>query len=183
MVEEKNAGYLFTVKRNQPRLFRQLKALPWTKVPVLDATRDTGHGRREIRRLQAVTCLGPLGLDFPHAIQAIRIRRRRYHPNTGRASTVTVCAITNLTAGQARPADLAGWLRGHWLIESLHYIRDVTFGEDASQVRTGNAPHALAAIRNLVISLLRLTGVANIARALRRNSRNPHRPLQLLGIA
>ena len=85
LAEEKNAGYLFTVKRNQPRLFRQLKALPWTKVPVLDTTHDTGHGRREIRRLQAVTCLGALGLDFPYAVQAIRIRRRRYHPNTGRS--------------------------------------------------------------------------------------------------
>jgi predicted transposase YbfD/YdcC len=183
LAEEKNAGYLFTVKRNQPRLFQQLKALPWAKVPALDAARDTGHGRREIRRLQAVTCLGALGLDFPHAVQAIRIRRRRYHPRTGRASTVTVYAITNLTASQAKPADLAGWLRGHWLIESLHHVRDVTLGEDASQVRTGNVPHALAAIRNLVISLLRLAGVTNIAKALRRNSRNPHRPLQLLGIA
>jgi predicted transposase YbfD/YdcC len=173
LVEEKKAAYLFTVKRNQPRLFRQLKALPWTKVPVLDSARDTGHGRREIRRLQAVTCLGPLALDFPHAVQAIRIRRRRYHPGTGRASTVTVYALTNLTTGQAKPADLAGWLRGHWLIESLHHVRDVTLGEDASRVRTGNAPHALAAIRNLVISLLRLAGIANIAKALRRSSRMP----------
>jgi predicted transposase YbfD/YdcC len=64
----------------------------------------------------------------------------------------------------------------------LHYIRDVTFGEDASQVRTGNAPQALATLRNTVISLLRLTGVTNIAKALRRNSRNPGRPLQMLGI-
>ncbi|WP_231953839.1 hypothetical protein [Actinoplanes derwentensis] len=95
----------------------------------------------------------------------------------------TVYAITNLIAAQAKPANLAGWLRGHWLIESLHHVRDVTFGEDASQVRTGNAPRALAAIRNLVISLLRQAGIANIAKALRRNSRNPHRPLQLLGIA
>lgn len=93
-----------------------------------------------------------------------------------RASTVTVYPITNLTTGQARPADLAGWLRGHWLIESLHHIRDVSFGEDASQVRIGNAPHALAALRNLVISLFRLTGVTNIAKALRHNSRNLHRP-------
>ncbi len=183
LTEEKRAGYLFTVKRNQPRLFRQLKALPWAKVPVLDVTRDRGHGRREIRRLQAVTCHGVLALDFPHAVQAVRIRRRRYHPRTGRASTVTVYAITNLTAGQAKPADLAGWLRGHWLIESLHYIRDVTFGEDASQVRTGSAPQALAAVRNLVISLLRLAGATNVAKALRHNSRKPHRSLQLLGIA
>jgi hypothetical protein len=65
-------------------------------------------------------------------------------------------------------ATTAKWLRGHWLIESLHHVRDVTLGEDASQVRTGNAPRTLAAIRNLVISLLRLAGVTNIAKALRR---------------
>ncbi|GAA0454967.1 hypothetical protein Aca07nite_68630 [Actinoplanes capillaceus] len=130
-----------------------------------------------------MTSLGPLALDFPHAVQAIRIRRRRYHQNTGRASTVTVYAITNLTTTQARTADLAGWLRGHWLIESLHHVRDVSIGEDASQVRTGNAPQALATLRNLVISLLRLAGIRNIAKTLRHNSRNPHRPLQLLGIS
>ena len=64
------------------------------------------------------------------------------------------CGAGMATAGQAKPADLAAWLRGHWLIESLHYVRDVIFGEDATQVRSGNAPHTLAAVRNLVISLL-----------------------------
>ncbi|MFI7336299.1 ISAs1 family transposase [Micromonospora aurantiaca (nom. illeg.)] len=182
LTETKHAAYLFTAKKNQPRLYRQLKALPWAKIPVQDETSSHGHGRRDIRALQAVTCLGPLAIDFPHASQALRIRRRRYNQATGRWSTVTVYAITSLNAAQARPADLADWLRGHWLIEALHHIRDVTFGEDASQVRTGNAPQAMAALRNTVISLLRLTGVTNIAKALRHNSRNPDRPLQLLGI-
>jgi predicted transposase YbfD/YdcC len=156
--------------------------LPWTKIPVLDETRNHGHGRHDIRTLQAVTRLGPLAIDFPHTQQALRIRRRRYNQATGRWSTVTVYAITSLDAAQAPPADLADWLRGHWLIETLHYLRDVTFGEDASQIRTGNAPQTMATLRNTVISLLRLTGVTNIAKALRRNSRNPDQPLQLLGI-
>nr|WP_230416580.1 transposase [Micromonospora tarapacensis] len=101
---------------------------------------------------------------------------------TGRWSTVTVYAITNLTAGQASPADLADALRGHWAIEILHHIRDTTYAEDASRLRTGNAPRAMATLRNTAISLLRLAGITTIAKALRRNSRNPHRPLQLLGI-
>lgn len=182
LVDEKQAGYVFVVKRNHPRLYQQLKALPWTKIPVLDDTRDHGHGRRDIRRLQAVTCTGPLRLDFPHAVQALRMRRRRFNPTTGRWSTVTVYAITNLAAAQAGPADLADWLRGHWAIEVLHHIRDTTYREDASRLRTGNAPRALATLRNTAISLLRLSGVTSIAQALRRNSRNPHRPLQLLGL-
>jgi len=182
LVEDKHAGYLFTVKKNQPRLYRQLKALPWARIPVQDETGTRGHGRYDIRRLQAVTCTGALALDFPHAVQALRIRRRRLNLSTGRWSTVTVYAITNLTAAQAGPAELADWLRGHWAIEVLHHIRDTTFREDASRLRTANAPRVMATLRNTVISLLRLTGITTIAKALRHNSRNPYRPLQQLGL-
>jgi predicted transposase YbfD/YdcC len=182
LAETKHAGYLFTVKKNQPRLYRQLKALPWAKVPTQDETGERGHGRYDIRRLQAVTCTGALALDFPHAVQALRIRRRRLNLTTGRWSTVTVYAITNLTAAEASPADLADWLRGHWAIEALHPIRDTTFAEDASRIRTGNGPRVMATLRNTAISLLRLTGITTIASALRHNSRNPYRPLQLLGL-
>jgi predicted transposase YbfD/YdcC len=61
--------------------------------------------------------------------------------------TVTVYAITSLTAAQASPAELADYIRGHWSVEVLHHVRDVTYGEDASQIRTGNAPHAMASLR------------------------------------
>ncbi len=183
LVDDKKAGYLFTVKKNQPRLYHQLKTLPWAKIPTQDETSTRGHGRYDIRRLQAVTCTPALALDFPHAVQALRIRRRRMNLATGRWSTVTVYAITNLTTTQASPADLADWLRGHWAIETLHHIRDTTYAEDASRIRTGNAPRVMATLRNTAISLLRLTGTTTtIAAALRHNSRNPYRPLQLLGI-
>jgi predicted transposase YbfD/YdcC len=183
LAEEKNAGYVFVVKRNQPRLYRQVKALPWAKIPTLDATRDRGHGRYDIRQLQAVTCLGPLALDFPYAVQALRIRRRRYNAAIDRWSTVTVYAITNLAAAQATPEELTDWLRGHWAIEVLHHIRDTTYREDASRLRSGNAPRVLATLRNTAISLLRLNGVTSIAPALRRNGRDPYRSLRLLGLA
>ncbi|GAA1542180.1 hypothetical protein GCM10009827_072110 [Dactylosporangium maewongense] len=92
---------------------------------------------------------------------------------TGRWSTVTVNAVTNLTAGQATPAELADGLRGHWTIEVLHHVRDATFAEDASQIRTGNAPQAMATLRNVAVSVLRLAGTTTIARALRANARDP----------
>jgi hypothetical protein len=133
-----------------------------------------------VRRLRTVTCTGALALDFPHATQALRIRRRRFNPATGRWSTITVYAITNLTAARAGTADLADWLRGHWAIEVLHHIRDTTYREDAVRVRAGDAPRALATLRNTAISLLRLAGITTIANALRSNSRQPHRSLQLL---
>jgi len=179
LVSVKNAAYICIVKRNQPSLYRQLKALPWRQVPVQDETHDRGHGRYEIRRLQVVSSDR---LDFPHAAQAIRITRRVRDQKTKKWRTVTVYAITSLTATQAVPAELAGYIRGHWQIEALHHIRDVTYTEDASQVRTGNTPRAMASLRNLAIGVLRHAGRLNIAKALRHNARDATRPLVLLGI-
>jgi predicted transposase YbfD/YdcC len=92
---------------------------------------------------------------------------------------VTVYAVTSLTAAQASPARLADYVRGHWAIEALHHLRDVTFAEDALKVRTGNAPRAMASRRNLAIGILRLHGHRSIAAALRRNAT---RVLPLVGI-
>jgi len=180
LVGVKHAAYLLLVKANQPSLHHQLATLPWPAIPVADHTRDRGHQRVEIRRLQVTTVTG-LGLDFPHATQALRITRR-VRPLTGRKwRTVTVYAVTSLTAAQAHPARLADWVRGHWGIEALHHLRDVTFTEDASQVRTGTAPRAMASLRNLAIGILRAHGHRNIAAALRRNARDATRVLPLLG--
>jgi predicted transposase YbfD/YdcC len=78
--------------------------------------------------------------------------------------------------------DVTDWVRGHWGIEALHHLRDTTFAEDASQLRTGNAPRAMASLHNLAIGVLRLRGHRTIAAALRRNARDPTRLLPLLGI-
>ena len=96
---------------------------------------------------------------------------------------MVVYAVTSLTFAQASPARLADLLRGHWAIENgLHYVRDVTFAEDASQIRAGTIPRAMASLRNLVIGILRRQGHRNIAAALRRNARDATRVLPLLGI-
>jgi predicted transposase YbfD/YdcC len=178
LVTGKHAAYLLLVKANQPALHRQLKRLSWRDVPVADRTHDRGHGRVEIRRLQVATVAG---LDFPHATQALRITRRIRPLNGRRWRTVTVYAVTSLTAVQASPARLADYVRGHWGIEALHHIRDVTFAEDASQLRTGTAPRAMASLRNLAIGILRAHGHRNVAAALRRNARDATRVLPLLG--
>jgi predicted transposase YbfD/YdcC len=179
LVTVKQAAYLLIVKANQPTLRHQLTALPWRDIPIADETRDRGHHRVEIRRLQVATVAG---LDFPHATQAIRITRRVRSLRSRRWRTVTVYAVTSLTAAQASPARLADYVRGHWGIEALHHIRDTTFAEDASQVRTGTAPRAMASLRNLAIGILRLRGDRNIAAALRRNARDATRVLPLLGV-
>ena len=179
LITHKHAAYLLIVKANQPALRQRLAALPWRQIPVADTTCDRGHGRAEIRRLQVTTIAG---LDFPHAVQALRITRRVRCLRSRRWRAVTVYAVTSLTATQASPARLADWIRGYWGIEVLHHLRDVTFAEDASQVRTGAAPRTMASLRNLAIGILRARGRRDIAAALRYNARDATRLLPLLGI-
>ncbi|WP_330287236.1 hypothetical protein [Streptomyces sp. NBC_00576] len=88
----------------------------------------------------------------------------------------------DLTAESANPAQLATLIRDHWQIEALHHVRDTTFAEDAPQLRTGNAPRAMATWRNLSIGALRLAGATTIAAALRHNARDAERLLALLGL-
>jgi hypothetical protein len=101
-----------------------------------------------------------------------RVGRLEREVTEGGESTVEVAyLITGVPPGEAGAATLLGWPRGHWGIENrLHYVRDVTMGEDANRTRIGSGPQALAALRNLAISKLRLDGVTNIAAALRRNA-------------
>jgi predicted transposase YbfD/YdcC len=179
-LHERGAHYLLTAKLNQPTLLRRLRALPWTQIGVAARERGRGHGRAETRTISVVSlnpCPDGGGEFFPHAAQAIKVVRRRRPLGSKKWTTVTVYAITSLTAAQADPVLLARWLRGHWAIEALHWVRDVSFDEDRSQVRTGNGPQIMAALRNLVITALRLAGVTNIAAALRHHARDPHRPL------
>jgi predicted transposase YbfD/YdcC len=175
------AEYLLVVKANQPSLHAQLAGLPWREIPVMDRTRDHGHGRVEVRTLKVAAVAG---LGFPHAAQAIRVTRRVRVPASRRWRVVTIYAITSLALGAASPAQLAGWLRGHWRIENqLHWVRDVDFGEDASQARAGGLPRAMASLRNLAVGALRLAGHPNLAAALRHAARDPARPLAILGLA
>ena len=93
-----------------------------------------------------------------------------------------VHAVTSLTAARASPARLADLVRGHWGIEALHHIRDVTYAEDASQLRTGTPPRAMASLRNLAMAILGAHGGRNTAAALGRNARDATRVLPLLDI-
>ena len=180
----RGAHYVFTVKTGWPRVYTQLDSLPWDDMPCL-VFRDHGHGRTELRAIR----IAPLGehgfgdVDFPHAKHAFLIERYTRHHTTGRHAAYTALGVTSLTGDHAHPARIAAHLRGHWQIENrLHWVRDVTYREDASRIRTGNAPRVMASLRNLAINALRMAGHTNIAAGLRTMARNPRRPLQLLGI-
>lgn len=179
LVLARGAHYVLTVKGNQPVLRHQLTALPWKDVPIGHTSTSRGHGRVEQRTLKIVTV--STGILFPHAAQAIQITRRTRKLNNKKWRTEIVYAVTSLTAAQATNAQLTTWIRGHWCVENrLHWVRDVTFDEDRSQIRTGNGPRVMATLRNLAISLLRLAGATNIAQALRHHAWDPLRPVELI---
>ncbi|MFE3110645.1 ISAs1 family transposase, partial [Kitasatospora indigofera] len=93
------------VKANQPGLHRRLRSLPWKAVTTRRYDRETGHGRRQTHATRALTVTS-LGLDFPHAVQAVHILRHRSDLKTGTLSRQTTYAITKLTSHEASPEQL-----------------------------------------------------------------------------
>jgi len=125
----------------------------------------------------------PSSVRFPHAAQVLELQRHTTDLSGDVLRTEVAYGITSLDAARAGPTRLAALARGQWQIENrLHWVRDVTFGEDHSQIRAGHGPQAMACLRNLAIGLLRRAGHANIAQALRWVGRDETRALVLLGL-
>ena len=178
LVMDKKAHFIAIVKRNQPLLHAQVRALPWRQVPAGSITRDTGHGRIETRTLKTAHVSR---LDFPGARQAIKISRWRQDTATGKTSRQTVYAVTSLTSADATARDLARLVREHWSIEAHHHVRDVTFSEDASASRTGRGPVNLATIRAAIIAAIKNAGYLHIPEG-RRDHTTPAETLRLHGL-
>ncbi|MFD9487316.1 ISAs1 family transposase [Streptomyces sp. NPDC059991] len=155
LVEEKKAHCLLVVKANQPGLHRGFRSLPWKEVTARRYDRQVSHGRKQTRVTRALTVTG-LGLDFPHAVQAVRVLRHRTDLKSGKCSRRTLYAITDPTSQQASPRRLGQLVTSQWTIENrLHSVRDNTFGEDTSKTRTGHGPENMATMRNPAINTLR----------------------------
>lgn len=139
---------------------------------------DKGHGRIEIRHLQCSSRLAGY-LTWPGFAQAIRIERTRIVD--GKRTTDVSHAITSLDANKTNARELLALSRGHWGIENrLHWVRDVTMGEDKCRARTGQIPENLATLRNTAITLLRSNGHKAIAPALRTMATKPRELLKIL---
>lgn len=173
-------AYLFIVKGNQEHLhwaIQFLFAKPAQEFHIDQAEQWSRHGDRlEVRRLWASTALNRY-LDWPGLQQVCKIERKIEQPKTQEPQVRY--AITSL-GPETRAWKLLNWVRGHWAIENkLFRVRDVTLGEDASQIRKGAAPEVMAALRNVVIGLFRAWGATNIAAALRENGWQHHGPTLL----
>lgn len=186
------AHYVFTVKENRKRLWAELDALNWAKVP-RRVTVEHGHGRREKRTIQVMDAPAHIRRRFPHARQIALIERYATRTIRGKnprrlekqaiTSAAAVFIITSLDRREAAPAHLAGYVRGHWTIENkVHWIRDVTFREDASRVRAGPRPRIMATLRNLAIGLIRHAGYPKIAATIRKIKYDTALLLAILGL-
>ena len=89
--------------------------------------------------------------------------------------------MTSLPRDRADASRLLALARRHWGIENrLHYVRDVTLGEDACRVRSGSAPQALAALRNVAVHLLSRVRPGNLAAAIRHLLAKPRKAVALV---
>jgi predicted transposase YbfD/YdcC len=183
-VVRQGGAYLMVIKGNQPTLLadtRKATAWPARQLGTARAVRSA-HGRIEHRTLHAADAQD---IAWPHARQVLRLHRRFVHKATGRVlSDETVYAVTSLTPAQASPAALLHLWQAHWTIEnSLHWVRDVVFGEDLATTHTAHAPQALAAFRNLALSLLHLWGDREITAARQYYAAHPTALFRQLGLS
>lgn len=179
--------YVLPVKENQPCL-REDIALVFAESKLLQdtiteaRTIDQHGGRIEERRLRASTALFGY-TDWPGHRQVLEVERRITHKGTGKTRHEVAYAITSLPVERATARQLLKLWREHWHIENkLHWVRDVTFDEDRSQVRVGRIPQVMAVLRNVAISLLRVCGAENIAAATRRYAARPALALAAVGL-
>lgn len=153
------ADYVLTIKANQPSLLQAAAALDWHYSPQV-TVREKHHGRVECRSIQVIHAHD--GLGFAHVEQVARVertvKRRATKGGAMRTTKEVVYVITSLYPEHPEQSDakeILDLVRAHWTVESIHWIRDVTYDEDRSQIRTESGPQAMAAPRNLAISLIR----------------------------
>ncbi len=132
----------------------------------------------ETRTLTSTTSLNAY-LDWPDVGQVFRLERTRCVGES--RTTETVYGITSLNRSLANAERLLALSRNHWQIENgLHWVRDVTMGEDTSRVRKESGPQFLAAVRNAALHLIRGQALKNVAAALRHYAAQPIEAIQLL---
>jgi predicted transposase YbfD/YdcC len=169
--------YVFTVKANQPGLYRRCKALPWTQIRATSSV-DTTHGRRVRRTIKVAAAPQILGL--PPTPSRSPSSDAPAPPTPRRASRSSTSSPRWRPPTRPGPRSPPGSKATGAPENKLHWVRDVVFDEDRSTVRTANAPRVMATLRSTAISLLRLTGANDIAKTTRHHARDPARPAKLL---
>lgn len=189
----KGGDYAVVVKENQPNLYADLSRLfaapemrnaqtaAWLEFDYRQtSTIEAGHGRVETRQAIASSALAGYS-EWPGLAQVVRIRRTWLQK--GQTYEATRFIVTSLGREEASVADLLAMNRGHWGIENrLHWVKDVTMGEDKSLIHVEKGGSVMSGLRNIALSLLHRAGQKRIASTLRANSRNPKQALILMGL-
>jgi predicted transposase YbfD/YdcC len=178
-IARRGGFFLLPVKENRATLYAACDALPWADTPIAHQHTERGHGRITRRTIRVLPA--PDGLPFPHVKQVYLIERYVTDTTGQSPSAAAALGVTNLTA-LASPADLAGYVKDHWGVESLHWLRDTCYREDTSRARTRSGPRILACLRNLAIGALRLAGRHDITEATRWANRYMNRSFTILGL-
>jgi predicted transposase YbfD/YdcC len=193
-LRQAGGDYLFLVKGNQPQLFEDLRLLFAPLAPAKRAgegvlrlpeqqaqTTEKAHGRLDMRSIRVSSELKGYS-DWPGLEQVFEIRR--CWQSKGVWKEAVRYGVTSLPALIAIPERVLKLKRGHWTIENcLHYVKDVTMGEDKSTVHADNGPKIMAALRNTALSLLRRAGFSTIAARMRYNSTHPQAALEVLSLS
>jgi predicted transposase YbfD/YdcC len=167
LVEQRHAHYHFTVKANQPTLLADLTRFFQDRQAPDFVTHDPPeHGRIEKRAIWTTVLLNDY-LDFPHVAQAFAIERESIDKKTGKLSRELAYGITSRAPTQADAQRLLELNRGHWAIESSHYLLDWNFDEDRCRIRTGHGPENVNRLRRFAIGILKSKGVTSVAQKMR----------------
>lgn len=156
LVEQRHAHYHFTVKANQPQLLSDINLHFQSSSKEADFI-ETGrgeHGRIEKRSIWTTTALNHY-LNFPHVQQVFKIERHVTQKKTGKTSIEVIYGITSCSVALSSPQQVLKDNRGHWRIESCHYMLDWNYDEDHSQIRKGFGPENITRLRRFAIGLLK----------------------------
>ncbi len=179
-LHSRGAQFVLTVKQNQPGLYTALDALPWTSTPITARTLERGHGRVTTRTIRVLPA--PADLPFPYVNQVWLIERYVTDTTGTPISAVAALGVTSLTTTRATPENIATYVRQHWGIESLHWLRDTVYREDDSTAHTRSGPQVMAALRNLAIGAIHLLGRRDITEVTRWATRAMDRPFKILNL-
>jgi predicted transposase YbfD/YdcC len=161
-IRDAGADYLLAVKANQPSLRAEIETFFTDADPAgLDTItdHDKGHGRIEQRTVSIARETDwlngnrrfPGEVRLPGVAAIIKVASRAELADRCRYETRYYVSSRSLSAAQAAEA-----VRSHWAIEnSLHWVLDVTFGDDRSRLRTGHGTKNMAVVRHFAINLVR----------------------------
>jgi predicted transposase YbfD/YdcC len=190
LILAQDGDYLMVVKKNQASLYEfldllfRLPAHPsdhevWDQI---GPRSEKGHGRLETRTLTSGSAHIE-DVDWPGVAQVMRRECERIELKTGKVTREVSYALTSLTPSRADAAALEALWRGHWTIENgVHYVRDVSFGEDGGHAAAGSTARALASVRNALVYLFRREGWHLVPDALAHYGASVRRALTLVGL-